>query len=156
MSWRTPNDWNRKSARSVDTLELPLILAAVLEEMRWSLPEFLTSLVREPYVRRMHREPYRREIEANLFWGQLKSLIWLGPKVRYYYPANAVAVFGATLPEKQMGATGVPLSAILWHPLLADERIVIREIEAFDPKKSVEGIRFLLDVPTTAYALYQG
>ena len=154
MSWRNPEDPNGQSRRSCDTVELPLILTAALAELRHPIPHFLASLVCGWQFRRLRQEPYRLEVEAIMSLGGLTSFIWLGPQVRYYYPANAIVVFGATLPAKQMQVSGVPLAAILWHPLLADERIVIRKVETFHRQKS-HGVRFLLDTPKVSYDLYQ-
>lgn len=155
MSSQTPNDCNKSSPEASETIELPLILMAALAELRQPLPDFLNALVYKPFFRKIRQQPYRLEVDATLSNTGLGAFIWLGPQVRYYWPANAVVVFGAKLPSKQMMVSGVPLSAILWHPLFADDRVVIRKVEPFNRRPSKNGVRFLLDAPCTSFDIYR-
>lgn len=155
MSSQPPHDCNRPNRGVSETVELPLILTLALAELRQPLPDFLNSVVCQPFFRKMRKEPYRLDVDATLSNTGLTAFIWLGPQVRYYWPANSVVVFGAKLPSKQMRVSGVPLSAILWHPLLADERIIIRKVEPFNRRPTMNGVRLLLNTPSCSHDIYQ-
>ena len=109
----------------------------------------------KPFFRKIRQEPHRLENDAALSNTGLGAFVCLGPQVRYHYgPANAVVVLGAKLLPKQMMVSGVPLCAILWHPLSADDRIVIRKVEQFNRQPSKNGFRFLLDAACKSFDIY--
>ena len=155
MSAQTPHDCNRPNHGVSETVELPLILTLALAELRQPLPEFLSALVCQPFFRKVRKEPYRLEVDATLSNTGLTAFIWLGPQVRYYWPANSIVLFGAKLPPKQMRVSDVPLSAILWHPLLADDRIMIRKVEPFNRRPTMIGVRLLLNTPCSSFDIYR-